>query len=739
MRRRTAWLAIATIAVGGALIVATRSTRQAEPTPAPVAGEPRLASDASAPAPKLEAELAGREEPDVGREVAVETKTVEPSSPTATLLVRTVDKQTGKPLSGVRVYGSTKEDDGASSSDDEVESSKGDFAHPPTTDEDGRAELFVPAGADLSIWVHGGRTECESKDMDVPSLRSGEQRDLLFELRTGDDLRVFGRVVDAAGDVPIHGADVRVSRAGFADSDDRRVEILSRVTTGADGRFEVRLPSWKQPFLNVEADGFGVAVARHCEGHDRPELELVFRLSKAATLEVQASDPRGGPVANVRFDLSAEGYSLPLVDESWSGEYVHVPDCHWIGVTGVDGRCSIGGVSSGLGIRIEMYKDGNLLRREPERLVLEPGQVLKREWILGGGCTLNGLAVDQDEKPVASVELWLSKTDPGPGHYFETWSKEAVTTKATTDADGRFVLPDVAPGEWWLGPAPRGQVKSVAPTAMRVDVLSAASQDVTLRVHRGLFIRGKVVDSEGKGVELCNVMALPLASQLGGPQAQTEEDGTFTIGPVAPGRFSVVAEAMNRFPATDKVEANAGDSDVILRLKPGGGIRVRIVDARTGAPRAAEVLLAPQVASEGIFGGGIGFGVNQDGIVDMQGLDPGRYDLAARTEDGCFGVLRNVGVLVGEKGKEIPLSVAPGGRLRMTYAGVLPHVQVDFRLDGVRIDWGQRLQRGTPLEKPAPAGRLTLEIRTDPDTPPRTRVVELQPGEKKDIQFDDGE
>jgi hypothetical protein len=129
--------------------------------------------------------------------------------------------------------------------------------------------------------------------------------------------------------------------------------------------------------------------------------------------------------------------------------------------------------------------------------------------------------------------------------------------------------------------------------------------------------------------------------------------------------------------------------------------------------------------------------VDEKGVVDWQGLLPGSYDLAAKTDDGCFGVLVGIGVVAGEKGKE--LVSARSGR----------HAEDELRRSGsVRLvrtisstgrasTWGRQVVRGQPLERAAPAGNITIEIHAiDDGAPTRKRVVHLNPGESKEIRLE---
>jgi hypothetical protein len=102
---------------------------------------------------------------------------------------------------------------------------------------------------------------------------------VVVELATGDDLHVFGKVVDDGG-APIAGARVLVVRAepSIAPEPAPRIgrarTILSRPTTSPEGEFELRMPSWRQAFVRVEAEGFALATLRRCDGHDSRDRPL---------------------------------------------------------------------------------------------------------------------------------------------------------------------------------------------------------------------------------------------------------------------------------------------------------------------------------------------------------------------------------------------------------------------------------------------------------------------------------
>ncbi len=674
--------------------------------------------------------------------------------------MRAVDKKTHDPLSGRLVSGRRKDDTSEPvEPDEEPRASKGDLEHPAVTDMDGRAELEVPSGAELVLLVRRSKLEVDlgNRFVGVPSLRPGERRELLVQIENGKDVRFFGRVVDAAAGSPIAGALARLCIAASGGREPRawRNEELTRTTTDANGGFELAVPEWSGPFVRIESEGFSIAVLRRFDGHDSPERALVVQLTRAATLEAEVHDAKGGALPGVTIRLSADGSSLPPDAGTWT-DFV-VPDERWTGVTSADGTCKVPGLSTGIGIEIELLEEGRLVRKERDELKLDPGQVLHREWIIGNGATLNGVVLDQDSRPVADLEIWRTKGEPEPpGHLFQAYDRSRISDKTVTDGEGRFQFTDVSIGTWWIGPAAFESISiafvngvqkkeapspnAVAPTATSVEVLSAAAQDVTLHVHRGLYVRGKVLDPDGKPVPGMEISATQSSNELG-LHGSSGPDGAFEVGPLAPGRYSIVALAElegGRFANSDPVEADAGASDVVLRLKVGGGLHGRVIDSRTGNPCAAEMLLTPRVPTQGLYGQGLGFGVEENGIVEREGLLPGDYDLAARTEDGCFGILSGVNVVAGEKGKDFVLSVSPGGTLKLQYDGTHPFTEVRLRQQGVLLAWGSSVKPGNPRDMHAPAGTFAIETRFEGEGPFRTQTISLDPGEVKEVRLTDG-
>jgi hypothetical protein len=126
-----------------------------------------------------------------------------------------------------------------------------------------------------------------------------------------------------------------------------------------------------------------------------------------------------------------------------------------------------------------------------------------------------------------------------------------------------------------------------------------------------------------------------------------------------------------------------------------------------------------------------------DGSFDIRGLVAGRYGLSALTADGRFALQSGVEVAVGAQTSGIQLSLAPGGKLALHYTGAQPRLFVTVTHAGVPVHFGEQLAPGGRVTVLAPAGTLRLELRTDPLGAARTRELELEAGETKEIALTD--
>jgi protocatechuate 3,4-dioxygenase beta subunit len=665
----------------------------------------------------------------------------------ATLLVRVVSKSTREPLARIRVNLFRTEVEGGDSSTN-VPGTSGSLSQRPITGEDGRVEFAVPSGIACALWTRAEDGQAGFDIVEVPALGPGERREQTIELAAGFDLRFVAKFVSDEDREPIAGARARVVRSDGSFSSEGwrwRSQVLSETATGADGILDLSLESWKRAHVRVEADGFGMALVVPVPGHETQEQAWVVPLFRGATLDARVLDAGGAPMPGASVRLSGNGYELNRPHrEEFGDDGVQLPETSWTGEVGPDGRSVLRDLPPDLGLTVEILAGKKVVRREADPLELQAGQVLEREWRIGAGCILRGLALDQEDRPVPRLEVWLAKAFGTSSRYFDASESTEIVSKTGTDDAGRFELRDVQPGTWYLGPAAstpsweEAPQDGTAPFAVAIEVAGSGSQEVTLRVHRGLFIRGRVLDARGTPVEHANVHGSMEGADWG-PQIDSKKDGSFALGPLAPGKLFLIAVGGGTDAPSDAVPAEAGAKDVLLRLRIGSKIRGRVVDRRTGEACQAEVMLVPEIPSEGIFGREIGLRTRDGGMFEMEGREPGRYGVAACTDDGRFGAVAGVDLAAGTVSDEITIPVSEGGRLKLRYEGASERAHVMVRLSGIPVDWGTDLERGKSVERPAPAGTLVLELVAGSDGKPFSRSVDLAAGEEKEVVLRDGE
>ena len=360
---------------------------------------------------------------------------------------------------------------------------------------------------------------------------------------------------------------------------------------------------------------------------------------------------------------------------------------------------------------------------------------------IDSGGTFAGVVVDQYELIVAGLEIWLAPSSSEAARFFQPHESPSIVAKTESDAAGRFAFRDVPPGSWSIGPGAGslGQPthSEIASQATRFEMTAAETRDITLRVYRAIYISGRVLDPAGEPQPKAFVWAFDASRS--GLQANCEEEGLFVLGPLVPGRYTLIALCGAKLAPSDPVEASSGQEGVELRLRAGGSMSGRVVDASTGQGSQAELRVSPLAGGRGWDEHGIGWTSHEDGTFEMEGLPSGLYGVSAGTVDGRFGVLRGVGVSAGAGTGELVVAVSPGGKLRLRYEGQRPEVECAVRFQGVFVGWGEKLKPGAAVTRFAPAGTLSLVLRIEGGPELSTRTVELGVSEEKEIVFRDGE
>ncbi len=381
-----------------------------------------------------------------------------------------------------------------------------------------------------------------------------EPAPLTIALQAGG-LRIHGVVEDMTGG-PIDGAFVRAvptegyiglrqhESFGTVGDEDGAYELFV-----APGRYrlEVEHPDYATDSRGVEISG--------------GESQQNFRLVPTASIEGVVRNGVGGPVvagATVRW-MRERMMVLP------DGSRHATPAGGGMVTTDDAGKFRITGLPPGV---------VQLSARARKRASLEPTevavaiaeQVTGVELVVDEAHDVRGRVVDaaEPDKGIANANVTLRAGGPG-----------AMGTQ--TDAEGNFELRGVLPGSYTVDASADGYALSLPGMPVEVD---GDVDDVRVELSAGLTITGRVEPPQLASVRIDlrpEQMRMGGAIFLGGAgmsAVETDDDGTFELGPVQPGNVVVVATAADGNAGETEVTIGPeGATDVVVRLQPRASVR----------------------------------------------------------------------------------------------------------------------------------------------------------------------
>jgi protocatechuate 3,4-dioxygenase beta subunit len=248
------------------------------------------------------------------------------------------------------------------------------------------------------------------------------------------------------------------------------------------------------------------------------------------------------------------------------------------------------------------------------------------ELFLFPGPTLFGTVRDSAGRPVAGASVRL---------FAQGWSSPPPVD--ATDADGRFTVAGIQPGEYWIIVRSGGRAPG-----LRAVVLTERDGAADIVLGEGGFLTGRTVDDSGRPIAGATVGPEALGGR-GLPQlvadslaARSRADGTFVLGPLPAGAFSILLSHAGHAAAHTQATVTSLQSvdlhDVVLEsaLAVRGQVRDREGTAIAGAlvrvqPRAGGGEATAEAETE------------SDGGFVVGGLSAGAYSVTADAAGYAYG------------------------------------------------------------------------------------------------------
>ncbi len=395
-------------------------------------------------------------------------------------------------------------------------------------------------------------------------------------------------VLDPKGQ-PLPGANIHVS----VWTDEKGFPANRDIETDAAGAARVELPKtftilrlWagKKPFVTLFANWEQAELA----DRKRVPAEYTFRLEAGAPAGGRILDEKGKPIAGakVRVRLANEP-KLPKSDGrvrydtwlAWGTDSV---------TTDAEGRWRIGNVPNHPEVELSLLvnhpdyvSDDRAARTTKEAGIATAA--LRNETAtltLKAGVVVRGTVTDPDGKPVKDAVVVLGD-DPYFGFTTSTFS---------TDAEGRFRLPAVAPGKTSLTVVAPGWAPQFRKLDLKPDL---PNQDV--RMAKGQMVRLRFVDAGGKPVPEVSVHLLewkgsksidssrnpnhPKVPDTGIPgRADASGVWEWRAAPTEPVKVQVSARGI----APLEMDVTGGATDRTVTLKAEHRVTGTVTDAATG-------------------------------------------------------------------------------------------------------------------------------------------------------------
>lgn len=449
-----------------------------------------------------------------------------------------------------------------------------------------------------------------------------------------------GVVRDGTTGTPLEGVRVEATNAKGLVPTWEPVAGAARDVTDAEGRFRLEGLGNGLHLVTARARGF----TRASQDSVRPGGKVELFLFPGSSIVGVVRDGNKKPVAG----------ALVRAESTFRGRR---RQDNPVETTDARGRFEIAGLRAGTYV---------VLARHPAfasglvpGITLETGSESTVDVVLGPAARLSGRLVGPNEQPVrGSVRFQEMFGEPAPSALDDTLRAEAGT-------DGRFRLDGVPPGAHALLASAHG----LGGKRVDVDIREGSAEtdigDVVFEA--GLSIRGRVRDKAGAKVADALIRAHASGTPSPPVEERSEPDGTFVVGGLNPGAYSLRTSAPGFAATNTSTEAGAEKVDIVLEAA--GVVTGVVVDdadkaldgfwirTQTGDPNSADY-------SESMESFG-----NPEGRFVLADLPPGSHTLAVTSPDRVAARVSSVVVRAG--------ATTDVGRIRLTAGGSVRGAVVD--------------------------------------------------------------
>ncbi len=217
---------------------------------------------------------------------------------------------------------------------------------------------------------------------------------------------------------------------------------------------------------------------------------------------------------------------------------------------------------------------------------------------------------------------------------------------------------------------------------------------------------------------------------------QSAEDGSFVIGPMTPGTYTLVVMGGESDAPSIPLLADAGEEYVEIRLPAGGFLSGTVVDRVNGEKPDGSIKVS-------IYDGAESYSSTSSptGNFEFDGLPPGTYTVVAKTNLGLIGVRSNLNVVAGTPLPDVVVELSEGARIRVGYSGSRAFAHVILYSHGAPVAFNA-IAAGAEDIFAVPPGQISVKLRALDDwtgelPDPVTKEVNVAVGETVTVEFAD--